>query len=84
MRTPRLLALLVLVPLALAAGCGDAKPAATTQTAATGLTADEWRTRADAICTEYDAKLEAIPSPTGPADVAAYFEKVLPLAKEGN
>lgn len=46
------------------------------------LSADEFRTKADAICKDYRARIKALPEPTGPSDIGAYFEKALPLVKE--
>lgn len=71
---------LLAVPALAAAGCGD--DSSSTTTAAAGLTADQWRQQADAICADIDTRTNAVADPAGPTGVQAYLEAILPLGRE--
>jgi hypothetical protein len=71
---------LLAVPALAAAGCGDDSSSKTT--AAAGLTADQWRQQADAICADIDTRQNAITEPASSANVQTYLEAILPLGKE--
>jgi hypothetical protein len=74
------LALLALPALAVA-GCGGDDKAAEATTAA-ALTADQWRTQADAICADIDTKADALKQPEAPADFQGFLEAGIPLAQD--
>jgi len=78
----RLAAIATLCLLALlGAGCGgDDDPTATAGIDDT-LTAAEWRTRADAICTDAKSKLDALGEPTE-AGIVDFLQKGLAIATE--
>lgn len=57
-----------------AAGCGGGGR----------LSREEYAKRADAICTKYNAKLEALARPTGISALPAYVDQALPLARKGD
>ena len=60
---------------ALAAGCGGG--------GGDGLSQEEFRQQADAICAKYDKKIQALGSPQSPADIPAYVQKGIPLLRQG-
>ena len=60
---------------ALAAGCGGG--------GGDGLSQEEFRQQADAICEKYDKKIQALGSPQSPADIPAYVQKGIPLLRQG-
>jgi hypothetical protein len=60
---------------ALAAGCGGG--------GGDGLSQEEFRQQADAICEKYDKKIQALGSPQWPADIPAYVQKGIPLLRQG-
>ena len=60
---------------ALAAGCGGG--------GGDGLSQEEFRQQADAICAKYDNKIQALGSPQSPADIPAYVQKGIPLLRQG-
>ena len=60
---------------ALAAGCGGGGGG--------GLSQEEFQQQANAICEKYDKKIQALGSPTSPADIPAYVEKGIPLLRQG-
>ena len=69
----RSLVVLFSVALAvLAAGCGD-------QT----LSRSEFVSKADAICSKYDKRLEALPEPKSIDDVGALADKAIPIVEDG-
>ncbi|MEW6583765.1 MAG: hypothetical protein AB1416_13495 [Actinomycetota bacterium] len=70
------------VPALVAAGCGDSKTGGGTTTV-TALTADEWRTQADAICKDIDTRGESVDQPSGPSELQAFLEQLIPLGQEG-
>jgi hypothetical protein len=47
------------------------------------LSTDEFRTRANAICERYDAKIAAIGSPDSPEEIPEFVEKGIPLIQQG-
>jgi hypothetical protein len=59
----------------LAAGCGGG--------GGDGLSQEEFRQQANAICDKYDKKIQALGSPQSPADIPAYVEKGIPLLRQG-
>jgi hypothetical protein len=61
--------------LLLAAGCGGG--------GGDRLSKEEFQKQANATCTKYEAKLNAIGRPTSPADVKAYVEKGIPVIQQG-
>jgi hypothetical protein len=63
--------LVAIAPLVvLVAGCGGG-----------GLSRAEYAARADAICAKYKRKLDALPKPASPADVATFAASALPLVR---
>lgn len=68
--------------------CGDDSASSTTRaatsaaTSTTALTAEQFRARADAICSSYNARNEALPTPTSPDTVGPYFAQAMPLAQQ--
>ena len=48
------------------------------------LTADEFRQQADAICKQYEDKLNELGSPSSLDDLGAFFDKAVPIIEEGN
>ena len=68
-------AALVLVTL-VAAGCGG--------NGGNGeLTAGEFRQQADAICAEFEGKLDAIEQPTSPDDLKRFIDEAVPIIEDG-
>jgi hypothetical protein len=67
--------LLALAVVGLAAGCGGGSGR---------LSKEEYVKQADAICTKYNAKLKALPRPTGISALPAYVDRALPLARKGD
>lgn len=65
---------------------GDASTAATTTaaptTTAAALTADQFRQQANAVCADYQSRLDAIPAPDSPDQISAFFGTALPLYQE--
>jgi hypothetical protein len=59
----------------LAAGCGGDGNGE--------LTAEEFRQQADAICAEFEAKLDAVVQPTSPADLERFVNEAVPIIEEG-
>ena len=55
---------------ALIAGCGGGSDS---------LSADEFRTRADAICADYNAKADALTDPSSPAEYLPSLKEIVPL-----
>jgi hypothetical protein len=47
------------------------------------LSQAEFVRQADALCKEYEAKLDALPTPQSPADIAGFADKAIPIAEEG-
>ena len=68
-------ALLALLVVLLAAGCGGGSGR---------LSKAEYAKRADAICTKYNAKIRALGRPTAISGLPAYVDKALPLARKGD
>lgn len=79
-RRPLLALALFALPALAVAGCGgdDNK----TSNGGTALTADAWRTAADAICKDIDEKTDALTQPTGPDDVEAFLAAGIPIGQE--
>jgi hypothetical protein len=48
------------------------------------LSADEFRQQADAICTEYEGKIEDVGSPSSRDELPDFVDKVIPIIEEGN
>lgn len=47
------------------------------------LSAEEFREQANAICAEYDGKIDAIETPDSPEDIPGYVEEVVPVVEDG-
>jgi hypothetical protein len=47
------------------------------------LSKSEFDSKADAICDQYQKKINDVPQPNGVKDVPDYIDKVLPLLREG-
>ncbi len=72
---------------AVAVGCGgSSEPSAggapTATTGADALSAADWRTQADAICTQYKAKLDALTQPTAENQVVPFLKEGLAITTE--
>jgi hypothetical protein len=61
---------LALVLACLAAGCG-------------GSAKEDFQKQANAICKRYDAKINALGTPSSPADIPQYVEKAIPIIQQG-
>jgi hypothetical protein len=48
------------------------------------LTADEFRQQADAICKQYEEKLNQLGSPSSLGDLGDFVDKAVPIIEEGN
>jgi hypothetical protein len=48
------------------------------------LTADQFRQQADAICKQYEEKINALGSPNSLADLGDFVDKAVPIIEEGN
>ena len=48
------------------------------------LSANEFRQQADAICTEYEGKIEDVGSPSSLDELPDFVDKVIPIIEEGN
>jgi type II secretory pathway pseudopilin PulG len=86
-RRRRLAGLAAIGAVALVAGCGggsddSASSSAASTAAVAELSADEFRTQANAICADAQTKIDAVPDPTSPADIPTVFSQVLPVAQE--
>jgi hypothetical protein len=66
--------------LALAAGCGGDGGG---NGGGEPLTAAELREQADAICAEYNQRVQDVPEPEGVDDLPQYIDEVLPIIEEG-
>jgi hypothetical protein len=62
-----------LVALILAAGCGGDD----------GLSREEFVSEADAICQEFDQRLDDVEEPQSPEDVERYVDEVRPVIEDG-
>jgi hypothetical protein len=47
------------------------------------LTREEFVSQADAICEEYEAKLDALGTPQNPDELADFADRALPIAEDG-
>ena len=47
------------------------------------LTAEEFRQQADAICAEFESKLDAIEQPSSPDDLKRFVDDAVPIIEEG-
>jgi hypothetical protein len=47
------------------------------------LSEDEFRQQADAICSEYEGKLDAVEPPSSPDDFERFVNEALPIIEEG-
>jgi len=72
-------------------GCGGSDTSATTAaaTAESGdagqqLTAEEYISAADAVCSEITTQLEALTAPSDPAEIKAYVAEIATLAASGS
>jgi hypothetical protein len=77
LRTRLITALLALIALALAAGCGGGGGSGDR------LSAAEFREAADAICAEYDQKIQDLGEPESLEDLNAFIERAIPIIEEG-
>ena len=59
----------------LAAGCGGGGNGE--------LTAEEFRQQADAICAEFETKLNAVEQPTSPDDLKRFVDDAVPIIEDG-
>jgi uncharacterized protein YecT (DUF1311 family) len=75
LRNTVLQALAAVLVLALV-GCGEGSKS-------DRLTKDQWIAQADAVCAEYESRLEALPEPNDVADVARLAREAQPIAAEG-
>lgn len=48
-----------------------------------GLTAEEFRQQADAICAEFEGKLDAVEQPTSPDDIERFVNEAVPIIEDG-
>jgi hypothetical protein len=48
------------------------------------LTADQFRQQADAICKQYEDKINALGSPNSLAELGNFVDKAVPIIEEGN
>lgn len=48
-----------------------------------GLTAEEFRQQADAICAEFESKLDAVEQPSSPDDLKRFVDDAVPIIEEG-
>jgi hypothetical protein len=48
------------------------------------LSADEFRQQADAICAEYEGKIDDLGSPSSLDELPDFVDKVIPIIEEGN
>lgn len=65
-------------------GCGDEpKRTATTTADDQRLTREEYVRRADAICADYDRRLDDLPDPEDVGEVAELAEEAFPIVQEG-
>ena len=69
-------ALLLLAGSVVLAGCGGGD-------GGDRLSQAEFVTKADAICQEYEAKLDALGQPQNEDELADFADKALPIAKDG-
>jgi hypothetical protein len=60
----------------LAAGCGG-------DSGGGQLSAAEFRQQADAICAEFEAKLDAVEQPSSPDDLERFVNEAVPIIEEG-
>ena len=84
MRSRRAAVFLSILPLGLGLGvaaCGDDSSGGTT-TGPTALTAEQWRTQVDAICADFQKRIDAVAAPTDAGAVQAYVESVRALGSE--
>lgn len=63
-----------------AAACGGDDTSSSSTSAA--LSADEFRSQANAVCKTFNDQNATTPDPTGPTEIAAYLDKMLPMAQE--
>ena len=47
------------------------------------LTAEEFRQQADAICAEFESKLDAVEQPSSPDDLKRFIDDAVPIIEEG-
>jgi len=66
----------VILAVFLAAGCGG-------DGGNGGLTAEEFRQQADAICAEFEGKLDAVEQPSSPEDIERFVDEAVPIIEEG-
>lgn len=71
------LAVLAVGAIGIAAACGGSD-----DSESSGLSAEEFRSQADAICAKYDEQTDAIAAPGGPDEVEAYFTEVIPIQQQ--
>ena len=48
------------------------------------LTADQFRQQADAICKQYEDRIDALGNPRSLADLGDFVERAVPIIEEGN
>jgi hypothetical protein len=74
--------LTALVPGVAACGGGNDDANSGTGNAAAPLTAAEWRTQADAICSEAKTKLDALEAPTANGEIVPFLNDGLAITRE--
>ena len=71
----RLTAFLVTALVATSAACGGG--------GGDRLSQEDFQKQANAICEKYNAKLEALESPSSPEEVGGFVDQVVPLLRQG-
>jgi hypothetical protein len=71
----RLTASLAVALVATAAACGGG--------GGERLSQEEFKKQANAICEKYDTRIQALQSPSSPAEVSGFVDKVIPLLQQG-
>ena len=71
----RLAAILAVALVATTAACGGGGD--------DRLSQEDFRSQANAICRKYNDKLQALGSPSSPAEVGGFVDQVIPLLRQG-
>ena len=77
-RVPMRRAVLAIVVVLVLPACGGGGGGGSSR-----LSKSEFDAKADAICDQYQKKLDDIPEPKGVKDIPKYIDKVLPTLREG-